>query len=49
VERLKKKVFGHSEEWTIEPSSDLKKDIACAVAIPAAYIWIYIQIKINKS
>jgi hypothetical protein len=42
AERLKKKVFGHLEEWTIEPSSDLKKEITCAVVITAAFIWIYI-------
>ena len=48
MERLKKKGFGHSEEWTIEHSLELKKEIACAVAIPAAFIWIYTQINAIK-
>jgi hypothetical protein len=49
VEKLKKKECGHLEEWKTEPSLDLRKEINYAVVIPAAFIWIYIQIKRNKS
>jgi hypothetical protein len=49
VERLKKKGFGHSEEWTIEPSLELKKEKSCAVAIPAAFIWMYILIRMETT